>query len=121
MKETMRKCSHCGHNGHNSRTCHAKGCFKLFGVNISDQIQDLPSVKKSVKKSYSVGNLQSLGGEFNGHVDEGREFDGDVDEGYLSDGPIHTKHERKRGTWKIYLSNFVLPIFISLILIGSKL
>ncbi|GAY55638.1 hypothetical protein CUMW_165730 [Citrus unshiu] len=93
----MRKCSHCGHNGHNSRTCHAKGCFKLFGVNISDQIQDLPSMKKSVKKSYSVGNLQSLGGEFNGHVDEGREFDGDVDEGYLSDGPIHTKHERKRG------------------------
>lgn len=112
MKETMRKCSHCGHNGHNSRTCHAKGCFKLFGVNILDQIQDLPSMKKSVKKSYSVGNLQSLGGEFNGHVDEGREFDGDVDEGYLSDGPIHTKHERKRGTWKIYLSNFVLPIFI---------
>lgn len=102
MKETMRKCSHCGHNGHNSRTCHAKGCFKLFGVNILDQIQDLPSMKKSVKKSYSVGNLQSLGGEFNG----------DVDEGYLSDGPIHTKHERKRGTWKIYLSNFVLPIFI---------
>ncbi|KAL9409325.1 hypothetical protein AB3S75_047671 [Citrus x aurantiifolia] len=93
----MRKCSHCGHNGHNSRTCHAKGCFKLFGVNISDQIQDLPSMKKSVKKSYSVGNLQFLGGEFNGHVDEGREFDGDVNEGYLSDGPIHTKHERKRG------------------------
>lgn len=88
MKETTRKCSHCGHNGHNTRTCHSKGCFKLFGVNISDQIQD-QSMKKSVKRSFSVGNLQSFA-EFNAHVDQG----------YLSDGQIHTKHERKKGMFK---------------------
>ncbi|GLT39869.1 hypothetical protein SLA2020_140360 [Shorea laevis] len=89
VKESVRKCSHCGHNGHNSRTCNGKagGCIKLFGVNIASEKQEL-----SIKKSFSMGNLQSLA-ENKASVEE---------DGYLSDGQIHSKrnratHERKKG------------------------
>ncbi|KAJ0043006.1 hypothetical protein Pint_17161 [Pistacia integerrima] len=93
-RETSRKCSHCGNIGHNSRTCNGKGCFKLFGVELSDQNQD-----QSIKKSASFGNLQSLFAEpHNSHGDG----DGDGDDGYLSDGQVHCKRaktarERKKG------------------------
>ncbi|XP_022738196.1 probable transcription factor At5g61620 [Durio zibethinus] len=92
VKEPGRKCSPCGHNGQNSRTCNSKaGCVKLFGVNIAamDQKQE-----NFVKKSFSMGNLQSHAENNNGIV---------KDDGYLSDGQIHvskknkTVHERKKG------------------------
>ncbi|TQD98567.1 hypothetical protein C1H46_015815 [Malus baccata] len=96
-KESARKCSHCGHNGHNSRTCnHGHGnkgvCLKLFGVNIMEKEED------SIKKSYSMGNLQADGtGDNNNNA-----VAADHDAGYLSDGLIHNKrhnaaHERKKG------------------------
>ncbi|KAI5346792.1 PREDICTED: mRNAion factor [Prunus dulcis] len=101
VKESMRKCSHCGHNGHNSRTCNNNGhghgqnkgvCLKLFGVNIMEKEDD------SMKKSYSMGNLQAAGNaDHNNNV-----VTIDHDAGYLSDGLIHNKkhkaaHERKKG------------------------
>ncbi|KAL6123407.1 hypothetical protein ACLB2K_075929 [Fragaria x ananassa] len=102
VKESARKCSHCGHNGHNSRTCNLIGhgvnnnnkgvCLKLFGVNIMERQKD------SIKKSYSMGNLQAAGnGDQNNNINVG-----DDDAGYLSDGLIHNKkrkaaHERKKG------------------------
>ncbi|KAE8734947.1 Detected protein of confused Function [Hibiscus syriacus] len=115
VKETAgRKCSHCGHNGHNSRTCHVnvRNCngkgtsVKIFGVNISgmDQKQENP-----MKKSFSMGNLQSHA-ENNDRV---------ADDGYFSDGHIHSKkhktsHERTRGLrkqgkgdWRGISKNFV--------------
>ncbi|XVE63839.1 hypothetical protein DITRI_Ditri07aG0053200 [Diplodiscus trichospermus] len=88
VKETGRKCSHCGHNGHNCRTCNGKGgCVKLFGVNIGAVKQE-----NFMKKSFSMGNLQS-------HAENNN---GDANDGYLSDGQIQSKknkaaHERKRG------------------------
>lgn len=103
VKESARKCSHCGHNGHNSRTCNNvahevnnnnKGvCLKLFGVNIMEKQDD------SMKKSFSMGNLQAAGnGDHNNNINVGAD-----DAGYLSDGLIHNKkrkaaHERKKGT-----------------------
>ncbi|PRQ59740.1 putative transcription factor MYB-HB-like family [Rosa chinensis] len=102
VKESARKCSHCGHNGHNSRTCNHIGhltpnnnkgvCLKLFGVNIMERQDD------SMKKSFSMGNLQSAGnGDQNNNINVGAD-----DAGYLSDGLIHNKkrkaaHERKKG------------------------
>ncbi|XP_010258762.1 PREDICTED: transcription factor MYB1R1-like isoform X2 [Nelumbo nucifera] len=77
-KETVRKCSHCGNNGHNSRTCNEKFGLKLFGVRISKD--------KHMKKSLSMGNLQSCTVEHNSG-----------DPGYLSDGPVQARRERKKG------------------------
>ncbi|XWS47715.1 hypothetical protein CRYUN_Cryun13aG0008000 [Craigia yunnanensis] len=91
VKETGRKCSYCGHNGHNSRTCNGKGgCVKLFGVNIAA----MEKQEIFMKKSFSMGNLQS-------HAENSNIAAVD-DDGYLSDGQIHSKknksaHERKRG------------------------
>ncbi|KAM1371527.1 hypothetical protein ACFX2I_041740 [Malus domestica] len=96
-KESPRKCSHGGHNGHNSRTCnHGHGnkgvCLKLFGVKIMEKEED------SIKKSYSMGNLQADStGDHNNNAAAA-----DHDAGYLSDGLIHNKrhkatHERKKG------------------------
>lgn len=113
----MRKCSHCGHNGHNSRTCNNNGhghgqnkgvCLKLFGVNIMEKEDD------SMKKSYSMGNLQAAGNaEHNNNV-----VTIDHDAGYLSDGLIHNKkhkaaHERKKGTYNKYLITNLLYQFSS--------
>ncbi|KAL5810717.1 hypothetical protein ACOSQ3_027444 [Xanthoceras sorbifolium] len=95
VKEAARKCSHCGHCGHNSRTCNGgKSCFKLFGVNIIDQVQE-----QSMKKSLSMGNLESFAEpepEPNVHMDV------HVDDGYLSEGQVHSKrgkaaHDRRKG------------------------
>ncbi|XP_050386875.1 probable transcription factor At5g61620 [Argentina anserina] len=102
VKESARKCSHCGHNGHNSRTCNHIGhgvnnnnkgvCLKLFGVNIMERHDD------SIKKSYSMGNLQAAGNaDQNNNINVGAD-----DAGYLSDGLIHNKkrkaaHDRKKG------------------------
>ncbi|EOY22762.1 Myb-like transcription factor family protein, putative isoform 1 [Theobroma cacao] len=91
VKETGRKCSHCGHNGHNSRTCHGKGCVKLFGVNISA----VEKQESFMKKSFSMESLRSHHAEYNNNAPS-------VDDGYLSDGQIHSRksnaaRERKRG------------------------
>ncbi|KAF8412932.1 hypothetical protein HHK36_000904 [Tetracentron sinense] len=83
-KESSRKCSHCGNNGHNSRTCNEKVGMKLFGVKILTHRGD-----ESIKKSFSMGNLQSC------VIDQNA-----GDPGYLSDGLIHSRrasHERKKG------------------------
>lgn len=91
VKETGRKCSYCGQNGHNSRTCNGKGSgVKLFGVNIAA----MGKHENFMKKSFSMGNLQS-------HAENNN-----VHDGYLSDEQIHCKkhkaaHERKRGTLTI--------------------
>lgn len=87
VKESGRKCSHCGNNGHNSRTCNGKGCLKLFGVRI---VMD-KGVDESMRKSLSMGNLESLNHEHHS-----------TDSGYLSDGLLQSKrgkdaHERKKG------------------------
>ncbi|XVF49435.1 hypothetical protein PTKIN_Ptkin04bG0011700 [Pterospermum kingtungense] len=96
VKEAGRKCSYCGHNGHNSRTCNGKlggGSVKLFGVNIAA----MEKHQNFMKKSFSMGNLQS-----NNNVGVVHDDDDDHNDGYLSDGQIHSKkhkgaHERKRG------------------------
>ncbi|XP_065872809.1 probable transcription factor At5g61620 [Euphorbia lathyris] len=82
-----RKCSHCGQNGHNSRTCNGiKNGLKLFGVTI------LEKQKQTIKKSLSLGNLDSL-------IDKNSQI---VEDGYSSDGYIGSNrdsasHGKKKG------------------------
>ncbi|XWS51560.1 hypothetical protein CRYUN_Cryun12cG0187100 [Craigia yunnanensis] len=69
VKETGRKCSYCGHNGHNLRTCNGKrGCVKLLGVNIGGAVYQ--KQKNFMKKSFSMGNLQSHAENNDGVVNE---------------------------------------------------
>ncbi|KFK22551.1 hypothetical protein AALP_AAs68488U001300 [Arabis alpina] len=98
---TTKTCSHCGHNGHNSRTCLNgvnKGSVKLFGVNISS-VPIRPPEVTALRKSLSLGHLDSLHANSNGNGD----FLATVeDSGYHSDGLINSKkgkaaHAKKKG------------------------
>ncbi|KAL6580630.1 hypothetical protein OROMI_008654 [Orobanche minor] len=82
----------CGQKGHNSRAC-SKACaggIKLFGVRI-DVTGGENGVESSIRKSKSLGNLQTCSPE-NGATEPS---------GYLSDGlMVHQSsksHERKKG------------------------
>ncbi|KAL6541700.1 hypothetical protein OROGR_011186 [Orobanche gracilis] len=81
----------CWQKGHNSRAC-SKACaggIKLFGVRI-DITGDENGVESSIRKSKSLGNLQTCSPE-NGITEPS---------GYLSDGFVHQSsksHERKKG------------------------
>ncbi|KAF6158811.1 hypothetical protein GIB67_012454 [Kingdonia uniflora] len=86
-KDSGTKCSSCGNHGHNSRTCSEKFGMKLFGVRIMKH-----KGNDSMKKSYSMGNL-NLQSHASAVGDE-------TDRGYLSDGIGRSKrdvHERKKG------------------------
>ncbi|XP_027103100.1 probable transcription factor At5g61620 [Coffea arabica] len=94
VKASLRKCSHCGHNGNCSRTCNGKG-IKLFGVKINVVEDDYANRQnESIRKSKSMGNLETCNGECNVPDDA---------DGYVSDGLIHessgakTAHERRKG------------------------
>ncbi|XP_010546427.1 PREDICTED: transcription factor MYB1R1-like, partial [Tarenaya hassleriana] len=95
-----------GHNRHNARTCVNdvnKPCVKLFGVNISDPKPNVTALRKSV----SLGNLQSLPGNAAAAAAEDSSLAGNAaaaveDSGYLSDSLISSKkrkaaHEKKKG------------------------
>lgn len=109
VKETVttaaaKTCSHCGHNGHNTRTCLNgvnKGCVKLFGVNISSDPIRPPEVT-ALRKSLSLGNLESLLANGNGNTIAAVE-----DSGYHSDGQINSKkaaHDKKKGNFFFLIS-----------------
>ncbi|CAF2144901.1 BnaAnng06930D [Brassica napus] len=100
MATTAKTCSLCGNNGHNAPTCCLnivnKGSVKLFGVDISSDPINSPEVT-ALRKSLSLGNLDSLLHNGNGDLIAAVE-----DTGYHSDGQIHSKkrrssHEKKKG------------------------
>ncbi|CAN8251980.1 unnamed protein product [Cochlearia groenlandica] len=100
MVTAAKTCSQCGHNGHNSRTCVNgvnKGTVKLFGVEISSRPVRSPPEVTALRKSLSLGNLDSLNSNGNGDPIAAVE-----DSGYHSDGQIHSKksksiHDKKKG------------------------
>ncbi|KAF8056820.1 hypothetical protein N665_1266s0008 [Sinapis alba] len=94
-------CSNCCNNGHNALTCclnsvNKGGSVKLFGVDISSDPIKSPEVT-ALRKSLSLGNLDSLLDNGNGDLIAAVE-----DTGYHSDGQIHSKkgrssHEKNKG------------------------
>lgn len=107
-----RKCSHCGYNGHNSRTCHGKGIFKLFGVQINlggdereYQVESSSMAVIRKRRNYEEDECMRKSKSMDNLVQACNfEHDHAAAAGYLSDGVIHTKsdrvsalHERKKG------------------------